>query len=86
MGWDDDQWTTPLSDDTTSISGKELISDLMGNAFSIFHMGPWHMALLASWGKFSEADGPQADAPDAPCSGDDDSDPESVNTDDLESD
>lgn len=52
MGWSDESWRKPLPDWLCGQSGKMLVSDMMGNAFSVFHMGPFHLAPLASWGKF----------------------------------
>ena len=51
VGWDDSMWKIGrcVSQDETY---PELISNMAGNAYSLFHFGPWMLASIATFGRF----------------------------------
>ena len=49
IGWFDDAWQVPAIDHT---EGLYLISNMCGNAYSLYHKGPWLLAALATYGQF----------------------------------
>ena len=51
MGWGDEEWQ-PGGDLFQDHVGNELLMNMSGNAFSQFHLGPWMLASLATYGKF----------------------------------
>lgn len=53
IGWCDSCWDPQHASNITEggVEGLQLIENLAGNAFSIFHYGPWVCALLAALGK-----------------------------------
>ena len=57
QGWGDEQWNAYDIDETTpkGVYFLELIANMAGNAFSVFHYGPVVQALLATFGKFKLA-------------------------------
>ena len=56
IGWCGDCWQ-PLSNKflASGIEALELVSNLAGNAYSLFHVGPVQLASLATLGKFCQA-------------------------------
>ncbi len=52
IGWDDTCWLCPPSSNPTDET-LELLEDMAGNAYTIWHYVPWMLALLATFGKFS---------------------------------
>ena len=53
IGWDDKQWARPnASGMAMGVEGLDLISNMAGNAFSMWHFGPWQCALLSTYGQF----------------------------------
>ena len=51
IGWPDDAWK-PLQPSLSTLEGMDMAANLAGNAFSVFHFGPWAMATLATVGRF----------------------------------
>ena len=49
IGWPDDCWRT-IGPDDRSHDFVELVSNMCGNAYTMFHFGPWNIALLATYG------------------------------------
>ena len=68
QGWGDAEWRRILTDDTDSIDFFELCSNMAGNSYSMFHFGPWVLALLATWACFGLGDGAPQDT--GPAGGD----------------
>lgn len=54
IGWDDAQWQAERMQLPAERpdSFPELISNMAGNAYSVYHFGPWVLALFAVYGKF----------------------------------
>ena len=53
IGWDDKQWARPnASGMAMGVQGLDIISNMAGNAFSLWHFGPWQCALLSTYGQF----------------------------------
>ena len=61
IGWGDEEWVTQdgdagwrrrITDSEDEHDFSELLANLAGNAYSVFHFGPLQMALLATYGKF----------------------------------
>ena len=75
IGWSDCFWSHPR-DKTWSLEDMELLHNIAGNAFCIFHLVPWLCAMFATWGKFrrdaAEAPG-ERDLPNVGNDGDQDS-------------
>ena len=52
IGWGDSMWrnvTHPKMKDNDYI---ELVSNMAGNAYTMYHFGPWALASLATFGRF----------------------------------
>ena len=55
IGWNVDSWAPYSTPDKAP--DLELISNLAGNAYSLYHYGPWEMAALATFGKYHKDHG-----------------------------
>ena len=53
LGWHDDAWRLPTADALNCVTGSELLANLAGNAFSLYHYGPFVISTLATFGRFS---------------------------------
>jgi hypothetical protein len=51
IGWSDDAWT-PLVQSLSTLDGMDMVANLAGNAYSVFHFGPWAMSTMATVGRF----------------------------------
>ena len=56
QGWEDNCWKVDAmpAGDTVKEEDLELIANMAGNAYSVYHYGPWLCALLATWGQFAK--------------------------------
>lgn len=53
IGWADNLWSSkPTSSSEQTADGLALISNMVGNAFSLFQFGPFQMAILSTYGKY----------------------------------
>ena len=54
IGWGDEEWQhgAQSANEVRSVDFTELVANICGNAYSIFHYGPWQLAALATFGKF----------------------------------
>ena len=56
IGWGDDEWAIPeLSKPPggeRSCDYLELVANMVGNAYSVYHYGPWNMAMLSTFGTY----------------------------------
>ena len=70
IGWPDQCWKAITPDDR-SHAWLENVANMCGNAYSLFHFGPWNIALLATYGKClrasDENDGDGSDGGEAAC-------------------
>jgi hypothetical protein len=57
IGWADDCWQTPPADldSRNSCDHAELLANMAGNAFTMFHYGPFQLALISTFGRFHDA-------------------------------
>ena len=55
IGWPDSMWTSRSPTSPLAQENLETISNMCGNAFSLFQFGPWQMATLATYGRFHHA-------------------------------
>lgn len=67
IGWSDDLWRIDAPEDKDEVQPgqkafSELLSDMAGNAYAVWHAIPWVMALLAVIGKY----GKKPAAPESP--------------------
>lgn len=72
IGWDDSYWRLDeqsIHPEERDIDYPELLANMAGNAYSVWHFGPWAIASLATFGKFyvdkgsaSEAEAASEDA------------------------
>ncbi|CAK0874683.1 unnamed protein product, partial [Prorocentrum cordatum] len=53
IGWDATMWKR-RNDQTKDFSYLDMISNMAGNAYSLFHLGPWAIASLSTFGRFYE--------------------------------
>jgi hypothetical protein len=62
IGWADDCWRMPPAglDSRNSCEYAELLSNLAGNAFTMFHYGPFQLAMLSTYGRFHSSLLPKA--------------------------
>ena len=58
QGWDLGDWRVPVfpPDEVVGRDHLNLLSDLAGNSFSLFHCTPVFVCALATWGRFADLD------------------------------
>ena len=53
MGWSDlHHWVKMQPHDWETTESLELLFNLAGNAFNVFHVMPWLCASISVWGRF----------------------------------
>ena len=58
IGWDDDLWRVDRMKPIDQVTHEDvdLLDNMAGNAFSLWHYRPWVIATLATLGKFAQAE------------------------------
>lgn len=52
IGWDDSMWRNVTPPTEKGSDYIELLSNMAGNAYTMYHFGPWALASLATFGRF----------------------------------
>ena len=63
-GWDDSCWNVEAMTalEEVSVDRVELLENMAGNAFSLWHYGPWMSALLITLGRFGKLNGAESES------------------------
>jgi len=68
IGWDAFEWSgsafNPSQNVRDEVDYASLLSNMSGNAFTVFHYVPMLLSLVATWGKFGEFNDEPCDARD----------------------
>ena len=57
IGWGDAMWKKCSEAYSEDEGYPELLLNMTGNAYSLFHFGPWALASLATFGRFWDPNG-----------------------------